>query len=349
MIKIRQHSERYGVTDKEWKVSATGSIPPITGVLGINPPNLVPVLAVDGIVVLVTGSIDSTYLVSQKTLNDISESMNPHYSIISNGKIMWRTGSVVVGKTIPIINVYTDELITTGSQRDIVNRYADVKSVEYIYNGEKTNGVPNNLINQINYTLSSSVDRPSDTFDIWNLGLNGDYSITQLQIQTAQQSGSLDTNKLKTFLKGVNDRLSILRDDFNSIKDTFYNGVAPTSYGSYSVTQQAKGVDTDGDIKQNQQTQVNITTSNILNVQPTPTQQAIQQSTPQVTATSPDDLVTKWNSYGFTDSEKQALINDTPYTQVGIYDKIGTKTKISEVLNLAKDINALQITTGKQY
>lgn len=352
---VTQNKDRYTVTDKEWKVSATSSmngvnpIIPITGIIGTNPPNLVPALAVDGIVVLVTGSVGSSYLVSPTTLQTIKDSKNPHYSIVENGMVKVGTGSVVVGKTIPIISVNIDGLILTASQRDIVNKYADVKSVEYIFNGSKTGDVPDNLINQINYTLSGSIDRPEDKFDIWNLGLSGDYSIETLKIETTQNtSGSLDKAKLQKFLIGVNDRLQILRKDFNSIKDTFYNGVQPTQYGSYTVKQQAIAVDTQGDIDNNNTTQVNIVTSQLVSVQPTPTQQAIQQSTNTIIP-SQDDLITKWNSYGFTDGEKQALINNTPYTEVGIYDKIGTKTKISDVLNLAKDINALQITTGKQY
>jgi ElaB/YqjD/DUF883 family membrane-anchored ribosome-binding protein len=119
-----------------------------------------------------------------------------------------------------------------GSQRDLVNQNAGVKEVDYIYEGNLKDGVPQNLINQINYTLGEQ-DRPGDTFSIYDLKLAdpSNYSIEPLIVTTTQEDGKFDTQKLESFLGGTKDRLKILQEDFNMIKDTFYNGVPPQSKG----------------------------------------------------------------------------------------------------------------------
>jgi hypothetical protein len=99
-------------------------------------------------------------------------------------------------------------------------------------------GIPKGLINQLNYTLKEGVQRPGDSFSLWDMNLGDDtlYSIQRLNITTAQEDGKLDTTKLREFLGSLGDRLSLLRKDFNSIKDTFYNGNPPVSKGLIKFT-----------------------------------------------------------------------------------------------------------------
>jgi hypothetical protein len=68
-----------------------------------------------------------------------------------------------------------------------------------------------------------------------NLGDDTLYSIQTLNVNTAQEDGKLDTAKLKEFLGAIGDRLSGLRKDFNSIKDTFYNGLPPINKGKIQI------------------------------------------------------------------------------------------------------------------
>jgi hypothetical protein len=113
-----------------------------------------------------------------------------------------------------------------------------VESVEYIYETELEMGIPKGLINQLNYTLKEGVQRPGDSFALWDMNLGDDtlYSIQALNVSTAQEDGKLDITKLRDFLGSIGDRLSLLRKDFNSIKDTFYNGLPPINKGKIEVT-----------------------------------------------------------------------------------------------------------------
>ena len=172
------------------------------------------------------------YLCSKRTLTIIKNSNNPHYDIVANGKIPVKKKTVTIGATIPIISIDDTQFSAKGSDRDLVNQNAGVKSVDYIYEGKKTDGVPNNLIKQINYTLGES-QRPGDTFELYDLKLadESNYSTKELTITTTQEDGKFDKAKLESFLLGIKDRLKILQQDFGMIKDTFYAGIPPASKG----------------------------------------------------------------------------------------------------------------------
>lgn len=235
-----QNPKRYLPTDKGWKVSSVsdspdsnvkGFIKPLELVKGngISMESIKPLLEVDDIVV----SVDDYYLVSKKTLNDIKESNNPHWDIQSNGLVLGKT----IGKTIPIIKVDTSKLLTSGNTQDKRIANAGVKEVDYIYETDKESGVPIGLLKQLNYTLKEEIQRPGDSFRLWDMKLGDEtlYSIEKLKIDTAQADGTLDKGKLDVFLNGITQRLSLLRADFNMIKNTFYNGVAPVSKGEIKV------------------------------------------------------------------------------------------------------------------
>lgn len=244
ITKQSQNPERYLKEGKEWKISALPTNPtpkeksqikPLKFEFGIPLTDLKAVLAIDGIVV----KVGTDYLCSKNTLKVIKDSDNPHYDILSNGKLLVKKKEVTIGKTIPIISIDSTQFSTQGSQRDLVNQNAGVNQVDYIYEGDEIEGIPNNLIKQINYTLGE-MDRPGDSFELYDMKLadESNYSIDPLVVTTTQEDGKFDKAKLDSFLTGIDSRMKILREDFNMIKDTFYNGVPPTSKGIIKIKDQ---------------------------------------------------------------------------------------------------------------
>jgi hypothetical protein len=235
-VKPVQNPNRYIRTNDGWQISSVsdspngnvnGEIVPLSIPKGTAIPNssIYTVLEVDGIVI----QIDDKYLISPATNLQIGLSSNPHWDIQSNGTIKGKP----IGSSIPIIKIDVSKLVESGDEQDQKILNAGVESVEYIYETELEMGIPKGLINQLNYTLKEGAQRPGDSFSLWDMNL-GDatlYSIQALNVSTAQEDGKLDTAKLKEFLGALGDRLSGLRKDFNSIKDTFYNGLPPINKG----------------------------------------------------------------------------------------------------------------------
>ena len=233
---IEQNPTRYKKKEDKWIISALPETPTKEQIAVIKPlelevgkpipkDKLVPLLAVDGLVV----KINDLYIISPQTLSDIKDSNNPHYDIVENGKVL----GVSMGKTVPIIELSDKHLEAIGNTRDIANKNAGVKSVDYIYETELEMGIPIGLVNQINYTLSPDISRPGDTFETFDWSLQSElnesaYDITQLKIDNQQdKEKSLDTKKMATFLSGVDSRLQIIRKDFNDIQDCFMHAILP--------------------------------------------------------------------------------------------------------------------------
>ena len=236
-----QNPNRYIRTNDGWLISSVsdspngnvnGEIVPLTIPKGEAIPNssIYTVLEVDGIVI----QIDDKYLISPATNIGIGASFNPHWDFQQNGTIKGKP----IGSSIPIIKIDVSKLVKSGDEQDQKIANAGVESVEYIYETELEMGIPKGLINQLNYTLKEGAQRPGDSFALWDMNLGDDtlYSIQTLNVNTAQEDGKLDTAKLKEFLGAIGDRLSGLRKDFNSIKDTFYNGLPPINKGKIQVT-----------------------------------------------------------------------------------------------------------------
>jgi hypothetical protein len=290
---INQNKGRYTIGSSDWEVSSvgdspngnqTGEIKPLKFTKGkVDTDILKPVLDVDGIVV----QAGEYMLVSKKTLSDIKEWNNPHWDFLPNGVVMVKDKGVTLGKSIPILKISIDKFSTIGDERDIANLNAGVKEAEYIYEGEKTDDVPNNLIEQINYTLNEGTQRPGDTFSIYDLQLGSDsvYSVTELVISSLQEDGKFDKGKLTSFISEVDKRLAILNKDFNGIKDTFYNGVPPISKGVKLFTNQI--ADSNSDTTFEGSTYLS-ETSKVVTVEPTPNDKGIDA---QKRAT--DDLAKK--------------------------------------------------------
>jgi len=335
---ITVRPERYRVGQTGWEVNAVSeglgekpNITPLKFDLGKRP-ELKPLLRINGVVV----RVGEHYLVSPQTLADIRDAGNPHYDIIENGRIL----NTPMGKTVPIVDVSVAGLEATGSRRDIVNGFAAVKSVDYVYETPTVMGVPEGILEQINYTLDTTTQRPEDSFQIWELNLTGDYSIEKLKIDNAQADGKLDKAKLEAFTKGVGDRIKLLQKDLNIIKGIFYRGeLAEADRKTFvTVTRRATSDDTEEEILKPDRSNYVIKTVEVVahqatpnSTQPTdaatatsdgPVKDAVAVALPE-TETSPTDgvippeinraglerakLLVDWNSYGFTPAEKAEL------------------------------------------
>jgi hypothetical protein len=251
ITKQNQNPERYSKQNSKWRISALPipstekekrEIKPLTFDIGIPLTNIKAVLDIDGIVV----KIGTDYLCSKKTLKVIEDSNNPHYDIVANGRIPVKTKEVTIGKTIPIISIDSTQFSVIGTQRDIVNQNAGVKSVDYIYEGKQTEGVSQNLIKQINYTLGDGT-RPGDSFELYDLKLADPmaYSVAPLIVSTTQEDGKFEKGKLESFLMGTKERLKILQSDFDMIRETFYNGAPPQSKGILKIDNQVASAQDD--------------------------------------------------------------------------------------------------------
>lgn len=260
-LKLTQNAARYTQgSNGNWTVSATSEqaiaaspesielttakVEPIV-LSSETEPEWVPLLAVDGIVIRVMGK----NLISQATLDSISGSANPHWDVKGNGTINIGGRDITIGKSIPVVEFNIDGLPEIVTKRDAGNVYAGVKGVKYTHTTDLIQGLPKGLIAQINYTLDPNSQRPEDTYSYYQVSLKGDYSVTKLKTDTAQADGSLDKEKLKAFVGGVNERLKVIRSDYNTIKRMFYLGVEPNGSLLYTNTVRASA---EGDIQAGQ-------------------------------------------------------------------------------------------------
>jgi len=281
-----QNPDRYIRTNDGWLVSSVsdspngnvnGEIVPITITEGTAIPNssIYTVLEVDGIVI----QIDDKYLISPATNVGIGLSSNPHWDFQQNGTIKNKP----IGSSIPIIKIDVSKLVKSGDEQDQKILNAGVESVEYIYETELEMGIPKGLINQLNYTLKEGALRPGDSFSLWDMNLGDEtlYSIKALNVTTAQEDGKLDTAKLKEFLGSLGERLKDLRKDFNSIKDTFYNGVPPINKGKIQIQNRVASTE---DTQQSAPRQTVIKETETVAVVETPNSTAVTSSVTPVSA-----------------------------------------------------------------
>jgi len=123
-------------------------------------------------------------------------------------------------------------------EREFQNRQAGVVDVSYINDAEngEVEGIPQKLIDQINYTLDSMSGRPSDKFEVVDYFSMVDskrntqaahYTIKPIRTVTDQQETIFDPMKLQTFIIELSDQLKLLKRDFNTIQNTFFKGEIP--------------------------------------------------------------------------------------------------------------------------
>ena len=244
MKTISQNPDRYSKQGGSWVISASPDILPIYLPVGVSLSNLKPLIKANGIVV----KVGEDYLCSTTTLNEIKESNNPHYDIVGNGEVMVKDKRVVIGKTIKIIELNVASLDTIMLSRDTLNLNAGAIDVVYGPETESIDGVPKGIIDQINYTLDQSSDRPMDSYSIFdfygmvdymNNPKAAHYKITPLLLETQQADTIFDPAKLREYLIEVSDKLKLLERDFDFIQDIFYESKLPNSPITFTETQQA--------------------------------------------------------------------------------------------------------------
>ena len=276
MKTISQNPDRYSKQGTNWVISASPDIVPIYLPIGVELQNLKPLIKANGIVV----KVGENYLCSLETLNLIKESNNPHYDIVQNGTLKVKDKSVVIGKTIKIIELNLDNLTTIIGNREFMNRQSGVTSVSYINNQRDfVDGVSKAIIDQINYTLDRDSQRPSDKFEVvdYSYMVNpktnpsaGHYTIKPIRVITDQQETIFDPTKLQTFIIELSNQLKLLRNDFNQIQKTFFEGIIPTP-NLYGIIQEDKVADTDvDDLDSNHSYRT--TESDLISVEPPPVQ-----------------------------------------------------------------------------
>ena len=244
MKTISQNPDRYSKVGSNWVISASKDIKPITLPIGVSLTNLKPLIKADGIIV----KVGENYLCSLNTINLIKDSNNPHYDIVQNGSVKVKDKEVVVGKTIKIIELNLTNLSTIIDSRDVLNKNAGAIDVVY---GPETNlvdGVPKGIIDQINYTLDETSQRPKDEYSIFDFYSMVDYTknpkalhykITPLLVKTQQEDTVFEPAKLREYLIEVGNKLKLLEIDFNLIQDIFYDAKLPNNPMSYTETEQA--------------------------------------------------------------------------------------------------------------
>jgi hypothetical protein len=223
--------------------------------------------------------------------------------------------------------------------------------VVYIHEtDEVAPGISKGLVEQINYTLNPNIARPKDTFSIWNVNLNADYSMQSLLSETKQAYGIVDYAKVRNYLLGANAKINDLRRDFNTIKELYYKGTIPTSVnGAVEFTQQATGMD---DAKSTGGKSFVITEPSIL-VEFKRTPEEVAALTAKILADSKaaeekaayDALLSKWNAYGFTNDEKAYLYQkaanfvglplSAAQTDIGLPTVIGTTGDLKAYARIA--------------
>ena len=276
MKTISQNPERYSKQGTSWVISASPDITPIYLPIGVELQNLKPLIKANGIVV----KVGDNYLCSLETLNLIKESNNPHYDIVENGKLKVKDKEVVIGKTIKIIELNLNNLTTIIDGREFMNRQSGVTSVSYINNQrDLVEGVSKAIIDQINYTLDRESQRPSDKFEVVDYSnmvnpktnpAAGHYTIKPIRVVTDQQETIFDPTKLQTFIIELSNQLKLLRNDFNQIQKTFFEGIIPTP-NLYGLIVEDKMADTDvDDLDSNHSYRT--TESDLISVEPPPVQ-----------------------------------------------------------------------------
>ena len=246
---ISQNPERYSKQGSSWVISANADslnkgVTPLSLPIGVPLSNLKPLIKADGIIV----KVGDAYLCSITTLNLIKQSNNPHYDIVQNGVVKVKDKQVIIGKTIKIIELNVDNLTTIIESRDTLNRNAGAIDVVYGPETNKVDGVPQGLIDQINYTLDKVSERPMDEYSIFDFYSLVDYvnnpkaahyKITPLLVQTQQADTIFQPALLREYLIEIGNKLKLLEIDFNLIQDIFYEAKLPNNPNTYTETKQA--------------------------------------------------------------------------------------------------------------
>ena len=170
------------------------------------------------------------WMASPELVKDLEDSisMNPHYTYEEFTSIL----GAKIGKSIPILKVNLKPLRESIIKEKIKGSFAGVKSVDWSLADDDT---IKGLIEQINWTLAPTFPKPKDSYSVFDLNLSGNYSVNALNITPLDENARINEEVLASNLKIINERLAQLRNDFNSIKDTFYFGNSSGTSTKYKV------------------------------------------------------------------------------------------------------------------
>ena len=187
--------------------------------------------------------LDNEYLISKRISLDLRDSneTNPHFSYRIHGEVRLPlkddTGKEIgikttpIGKTIPIIRVDVGALNKKIEEESIPLAKAGVADVVFISEDS------NKLLGQINFTLSPSAVREMDEYKLYDLNLNDDvYSNDAPPIEGLDTDSKIDNEKLSKNLEEIDRRLQALNNDFNMIKEVYFNGKKPMGVIKDKVT-----------------------------------------------------------------------------------------------------------------
>jgi hypothetical protein len=310
---IAWRPERYSSKSNDyWEMKAPGSTRAIRFNFGERPANMLPVLSVDGIVVKIDfadeGGVrfDDWYLISQKTLDAVRNTSNPHYDMAQNGELF----GIPLGETVPIIVIDTKAILSLMKQTEPAVKSAAIKDVIHVIeDNDLSMTIPKSLINQINWTLSTGGSRPAAEWEQYDLNLTGNYAIKQTVVESRQEDGKFNLDKMRRFLTATKDIQRGLSEDLNRIKRAFYT----SNVSGFSTFRKYEEVPSD--IPVAPQGSFTIIDS-ILDSVPNTT--APKPNAPIASWPEPDwsksdaELISKWDSFGLTGRDKLILSNPSP-------------------------------------
>lgn len=247
-IEVNQNPNRYKKTPDGWEISALPDNPTAKQraeiiPLRLNASEVLPLKpllseSVRGIVVYLQSTDE--YLCSPSLYETVKNSYegNPHLFYLENDKI----NGASIGKTIPIIKIDDTKLESlSGIQTDKCKKAGVTK---LIWPQDRNRA---NLLQQIDWTLGDS-RKPFDEFSVSDLSLKGNYSVEGLPIVPLDANKKIDEETLKSNIQSINERLDELRNDLNSIKDTFYNGIISNSSTSdYRLVSSVSSINDESD------------------------------------------------------------------------------------------------------
>ena len=284
------------------------------------------------------------WMASPNLVKDLEDSIftNPHYTYEEFTSIL----GAKMGKSIPILKVNLKPLRESIGKEKVKGSFAGVKSVEWALADDDT---INGLIEQINWTLSPTFGKPKDGYSIFDLNLSGDYSIDALKITPLDENARINEGVLAENLKVINERLSQLRADFQSIKDIFYFGKTnPASTTKYNVLASVEDGD-DYSVQVISKDSVMVSKTDLPSTQQADiAAKAIEEAQKKLQGEldarnkSYDEILAKWNAYGFTPAEGDSLKNPKGGTikKKGLFKKTKTIQQSAFNINAAgKDVN----------
>jgi hypothetical protein len=264
ILEVINNPQRYSRKENVWSVDASsGSLKtiPYTFPAATKELTLHPVLD-DTIVVII--KIEDDYFCSQELYNDLmdSKNVNPHLWYDDVTMVNTLSGSVIIGNTLPIIELDIQSIRETAEIEGIMLPFSGVKVVEWIYDRKEdedtTIPVAKKLLQQLNYSLTDSTERPPDEWELWDLNLAANYTIQQMPVLSpTTDKAVVDKNLLAKNLEELQKRIIALRKDFNDIKRIYYTGnvkdssITSTRYSSTAIGSNAPQTELKGENESN--------------------------------------------------------------------------------------------------